>query len=147
MRRLAVLLFAPLGLVWAADANAVIYLGNPVLGFRVDRPQHDYVEGSVTLEKVVVHHCAGGSTTYTVDATVDPVAGHTLSIDAGNHCGVTFHWDSTIEVEGPSYVVEHTASTTSVLLDSSIAPKLLAPCSVTSGSMSGSCPWLLVYVD
>jgi len=147
MRHTAVSLSILVGLGFAVDASAVIYLGNPELGFRVDRPQGDYIDGSVTLDKVVVHHCGGGSTTYPVDETVDPVAGHQLDIDAGNHCSVTFHWDSVIEVDGPGYTVEHSASTTSLLLDDDIDPKLLSSCTVTSGTMSGGCPWLLVYID
>jgi hypothetical protein len=140
-------LLLSLGLLLAANAHAIVYMGNPEVGFRVDRPQGDYVDGSVTLDKLVVHHCGGGSTTYEVDATVDPVAGHHVAIDAGKHCGLTFYWASVIEVNGPSYVVEHDAATTSVTLSEDIAPVLLSPCDVTSGSMSGGCPWLLVYVD
>lgn len=128
-------------------ASAAVFLGNPKVGIRVDRPAGDYVDGDVTLDDLVVHHCGGGSTTYAIDTTFDPVAGAQFAIAAGNHCGLTFHWGSDIVIDGPAYTVEHSASSTSVTIGTEIDPKLLSPCTVTSGSMSGGCPWLLVYVD
>src|SRR5688500_4630841 len=46
-------------LLAGAPAHAVWYFGNPVITFRVDRPADDYLEGSVVLDKVRVHHCGG----------------------------------------------------------------------------------------
>jgi len=129
-------------------ARAVTFYGNPDLTFRVDRPQDDYIDGEVTLDKVVVHHCGGGSTTYQVDEEVDPVAGHTVAIDPGDHCTATYHWDSNLTVDGPTYTVGHNQSTTTITFDEDgIDPVALTPCSVVSGTMSGGCPWLMAYVD
>lgn len=131
----------------STDAGAVIYLGNPTLNVRVDRPLGDYVEGTVDFDKVRVHHCAGGYTDYTVAKTIDPVAGYDVDIDAGNHCGVTFFWDSVMDIDGPAYTVRYSGSTTAVTLDTPIDPVALTPYTVISGSMSGGGPQLVVTID
>jgi hypothetical protein len=127
-------------------AHAVQYQGTPALTFRVDRPADDYVEGTVTLDRITIHHCGGGSTDVVVGATIDPVLPTTVQIPAGDHCALTFRWDTVLDVDGPAYTVRYAESTTSVLLDESIAPEPLTPYTVVAGSMNGSGPWLLVDI-
>ena len=103
------------------SAHAVIYIGNPNLGFHVDRQQHDYVSGSVDLDTVRVHHCGGGYTDYPVGQTIDPVDGFDVAIAAGNHCSVTLFWGSVMVVDGPSYSLEYDEASTAVTLASPIA--------------------------
>lgn len=131
----------------SSPAEALIYLGNPSLGFRVDRPAHDYVEGTVELDKVRVHHCGGGSTDYPVGEVIDPVEGYALTISGGNHCGLTFYWDSVMDIDGPTYTVRYEEATTNVTLAEEIDPVVLTPYDVISGSMSGYGPRLIVTID
>jgi hypothetical protein len=131
----------------ALPAQAVIYIGNPVLDFRVDRPAGDYVDGSVTLAKVRVHHCAGGYTDVTVNDALDPVQVYSVAIPAGDQCSLTFYWNSALDVNGPAYTVRYAQSTTAMTLSTDIAPVALTPYSVVSGSMSGGGPWLLASID
>lgn len=128
-------------------ALAVQYQGTPALTFRVDRPAGDYVEGAVGLEKLRIHHCGGGFTDVTVGAGVDPTDPTTVGIPAGDHCAVTFHWSTALVVDGPAFTVRYAEETTTVVLDTEIAPKLLSPWTVIAGTMSGAGPWLLVDVD
>ena len=134
-----------LSLVHSADA--MIYLGNPALGFRVDRPAGDYVDGGVVLDKVRVPPCGGGSTDVEIDQTIDPVAVTWVDIPAGDHCAVTWYWATDLDVNGPSYTVRYEGATTSVLLDEEIPPVALTPYSVVSGSMSGGGPWLMSVIE
>ena len=140
-----------LSLLLLASAHATLYFGNPNLGFRVDRPAGDYVAGSVTLDKVRVHHCGGGFTDYEVDSVIDPVAGYTLTIAGGDHCALTFAWASALVIEGHGslgpFTVRYAAGATTVPLSEEIAPVALTPYSVASGSMSGGAPWLLAFVE
>jgi hypothetical protein len=136
--------------VWpllSMDAHAIYYIGNPNLGFKVDRPAHDYVGGSVGLTKVRVHHCGGGYTDYSVGQTIDPVDGYDIPIASGDYCELTFYWSSVMDITGPSYTVRYSESTTSVTLDAPIDPVALMPYSVVSGSMSGAGPSLIVVID
>jgi hypothetical protein len=61
------------------QAHAVWYTGNPVVSFRVTRPADDYLDGSVTLTKLRMNACGGGSTDYPVGASIDPVSGPSRS--------------------------------------------------------------------
>lgn len=131
----------------SAPAGAVVYIGNPALGFRVDRPQDDYVQGVVVLDKVRVHHCGGGYTDVAVGETIDPVQLTFVGLPAGDHCSLTWYWGSALDVDGPSYTVRYAEPTTTVDLDVEIPPKRLAPYSVVSGSMSGGGPWLLSAIE
>ena len=131
----------------ALPAHALIYLGNPQLGFRVDRPADDYVDGSVVLDKIRVHHCAGGYTDVQVDETIDPVAVIRVAIPAGNHCSITWYWASDLDVDGPAFTVRYAGATTTVTLAADIPPVALSPYSVVSGSMSGGGPWLLSVIE
>jgi hypothetical protein len=142
-------LLSPLFL--ATVAQSTIYWGNPNLGFRVDRPAGDYTGGAVTLDRVRIHHCGGGSTDYPVGQTIDPVAGYSLQIAGGDHCSVTLTWSTSMDVEGDgslgSFTVRYGQETTTVELSAEIAPVALTPYSVVSGSMSGGAPWLMMSID
>lgn len=135
----------------ALDAHAFVFLGNPDVGFRVDRPQGDYVDGSVILEKLRIHHCGGGYTDYTVDKVVDPVEGYDVTISGGDHCYATWFWDSDMEIDGDGvagpYTVEYTGSTATVTLSNDIDWVALSPWSVVSGTMVGGGPKLLTWVE
>lgn len=138
-------------LVAPPAAEALIYFGNPQLGFRVDRAQGDYVDGSVYLDKARVHHCGGDYTDYDVSQTVDPVAGHKLTIAGGDHCYVTWYWGGTMTIEGGSgsgaYTLEVYDATTTVTLAEDIDPVALEDWAVVSGTMSDGGPWVLTYVQ
>jgi hypothetical protein len=133
--------------LFAALAAATTYTGNPTLKFRVDRPQGDYVSGDATLDKLVVHHCGGGSTSYDLDTTFDPVVGLAVDIDAGDHCSAVLHWTGDVEVDGPSYTVAYSGSTTTLTFGTPIPEVMMSPCTVVSGAMSGGCPRLYAWVD
>lgn len=138
-------------LALTGPADAVVYQGNPVLRFRVDRTQGDYLEGSSALDKVRVHHCGGGATDVAVGEDLDPVAGFEVAIPAGDHCGLVLFWDGPMDVDGDgslgAFTVRVTAGSTTLTLADPIAPVALAPWSVVSGSMSGGGPWLLASLE
>ena len=138
-------------LLTAEKAHAVYYAGNPDMGFRVDRPADDYIDGTVTLDKVRAHHCAGGYTDYPVDDTIDPVQVNHVAIASGNECGLTFYWDSNLDIDGHGnlgdFTVRYAEATTYVALSTDIEPVALTPYTVVSGSMSGGSPWLMVSID
>ena len=138
--------------LFTQDARAWIYCGNPDLGFRVDRPAHDYTYGSVYLSKVRVYNCGTGYTDYTVNETIDPTVGHTLGITGGDLCSAVAYWGSTMVIHGNgssgAFTVEYSETTTTVDLDhATIPPVQLTPYEVTSGTMSGGSPWLGVLSD
>jgi hypothetical protein len=124
----------------------VQYSGTPIVDFRVDRPADDYIDGTVTLTKIRVHACGGGYTDVTVGQTIDPVAVQSVQIPAGDHCQLTFYWSTSLDIDGPTYTVRYSSSTTAVPLSADIEPVYLSPWSVVSGSMSGGGPWLLVDI-
>lgn len=134
-------------LLFVASALAVQYQGTPVFTFRVDRPAGDYVEGAVGLEKLRVHHCGGGYTDVSVGATVDPVAPVSIPVPAGDHCAVTLHWSTDLDVDGPTWTVRYAQASTTLVLEEEIAPKLLSPWTVVAGTMQGGGPWLLAAID
>ena len=133
------------------EAHAAWYFGNPVVTFRADRPAGDYVDGSVLLDKLRVHHCGGGYTDYEVDETIDPVAVNQVGIGAGNHCALTFYWASDLDIDGfgglGAFTVRYSEPTTTLVLDADIDPVALTPYSVVSGSMSSGSPWLLANIE
>ncbi len=61
------LILGVLSLGFVDVAHAWIYVGNPKLTVEVNRPEGDFVSGSVDLHQVRMHLCAGGYTTYAVD--------------------------------------------------------------------------------
>jgi len=133
------------------ESPAFVYVGNPILGFRIDRPQGDHIDGSVTLTSVRVIDCAGGHTDYEVNKTIDPVAGYEVQITGGDLCGVTYNWGSSIDINGTGslddYTVQSTASSTTVALGHLIMPAHLTQWSVTVGSMSGGGPQVFTYIE
>lgn len=137
--------------LFTPSAHAVWYVGNPVLGFRVDRPADDYVDGNVTLDKVQVNHCGGGSTDVAVNDTLDPLVLQTVALPSGNHCSLTFYWGSAMDLDGDGslgeFTVRYAESTTTLTLETDIPPVALTPYSVVSGSMSGGSPWLLANIE
>ncbi len=134
-------------LLVAPPAAAVTYDGTPWLTFHVDRPAGDYVGGEVDLTGVRVHHCGGGYTDVAVNDTFDPVAGGGFAVPSGDHCSLTFAWGSALEIDGPSFTVSYSETTTAVPLDTPIDAVYLSPYTVVSGSMSGYGPWLYVTID
>ncbi|MCB9764635.1 MAG: hypothetical protein H6739_32975 [Alphaproteobacteria bacterium] len=123
--------------------HAIIYAGNPHLDLTVQRAEDDLVEGSVDLDKVRLHACAGGTTDYTVEETIDPVDGYGLDIDAGDWCGVTLYWGGVMELDGDNgspFSLEVDHASTYVPLATTINPVDLVPFDVVSGSISGSAP-------
>src|SRR5687768_8483613 len=93
-------ILALVALAAPALADAAILAGNPNLRLDVDRPQRDLEEGEVVLTSVYMHACAGGYTSYSVAQTIDPADNFTLAISAGDYCGVTFNWGSTMALWG-----------------------------------------------
>lgn len=134
-------------LLLSSLAHAVVYVGSPTLGFRVDRQADDYIDSSVFLHKIRINHCSGGYTDVSVNATLDLVAGVNVSIPAGDHCSIVWYWDNALDIDGPTYTVRYSQSTTSVTLEAEIPPKSLTPYSVVSGTMPGGGPWLLSSID
>lgn len=130
-----------------APAFAITYDGTPVLTVRVDRPAQDFVSGSVELTGVRVFHCGGGYTDVAVGSTIDPVAGTSFFIPSGDHCQITFWWATVMEIEGSGFTLEVDDTLTPVPLDEPIDPVYLSSWTVTSGSMSGYGPWLVVSIE
>ncbi|MCB9688556.1 MAG: hypothetical protein H6735_26195 [Alphaproteobacteria bacterium] len=137
-----------LALLLAAQAHAYIYTGNPDFGVEVNRLANDYVEGDVHLDKVRIVRCDASWTDYTVDGDVDVVAGFTLTVAGGDLCAAVFYWGSTMTIDGDgslgAFTVSYDKATTTVLFDDPITPKALTPYTVTSGSMEGWGPWLVM---
>ena len=137
----AVLLLAPI-----TPAQAVVYIGNPNVSFRVDRVDDDYTSGDVHLDLVRIEHCDGTDTEYVVDDIVDPVLGHTVVIAGGDHCGVTWVFDSDFVIDGSGFVVDSSQREVySALPSPSWVP--LSPWSVVSGTMTGGGPRLLTTIQ
>lgn len=136
-----------------ADAHASVYGGNPSLWMKTDRPAHDFTAADVLLEGVEVHYCGGGSTEYVVDEVIDPVAGWGTVIGGGDLCGVTFHWDSALVIDGirnntPFSIGFGSASaSTYVPIGASIGPVALTPVQVLSGTFPSGSPLLLMTLD
>lgn len=133
-----------LALLWtAAPAGAVVYQGNPIAGFHIDRPAGDLVSGTVILTKLRIHDCSGSWTDYPVGATVDPVAGTHVTVSGGDLCGSTWYWGSTMQLYGDNgapFTLSYGAGSTSIpFAPSSVA---VSPYTVVSGSASGSGPRL-----
>ncbi|MES2641728.1 MAG: hypothetical protein V4850_19705 [Myxococcota bacterium] len=136
-----------------ADAHASVYIGNPALWVHVDRPAHDFTAADVLLEGIEVHYCGGGSTEYPVDEIIDPVAGWGMEIGGGNLCGVTFHWDSVLVIDGTrngtsfSVGFGNASANTYVPIGSTIWPVALTPVQVLAGTFPAGSPLLLMTLD
>ena len=138
-------------LTLASTADAGVLIGNPNLGFRVDRQQGDYTGGDVTVEKVRVFDCGGGYTDYVIDKVVDPVVGYELAINGGHLCSATWFWDTDFEVDGfgvlGAFTVEATENSTAVTLSEDIPWISLNPWSLISGNMMGGGPKLVTWIE
>lgn len=138
MRQKVVVALATLStLAIGSNAEAINYGGNPDLGFQVDRPQGDYIDGSVYLNKIRVHKCDGSYVDYGVYKTVDPVAGYARGIASGDYCGATWYWGSAMVLNGPGYTLKVTDSSTYAPLDP-IKNSWFSNWSVDSGDMPGT---------
>ncbi|MCA9493553.1 MAG: hypothetical protein KC621_26660 [Myxococcales bacterium] len=137
-----------LALLLAPQAHALIYTGNPDFGVEVTRLAGDYVEGTVHLDKVRIVECDATWKDYTIDADPDPVAGFTLTVDGGDLCAAVFYWGSDLVIDGDgslgAFTVTYDKATTTVTFGDPIVPKALSPYTVTSGSMEGWGPWLVM---
>lgn len=139
----------PLALL--TPAHAVIYGGNPELTIWVERSPDDLIDGDVDLTNVKLSVCGGGTTTVSVGAAIDPVAGYTVAIPAGNYCGLTVTWGSVLELTGfgagGAWVGEYDKPSTYFPLASPIAPVALTPFTVTSGVIYGGNPELHAVIQ
>lgn len=140
-----------LALALLPSAHAVIYGGNPGLTIDAVRVPNDLTEGSVDLAKVRMHACAGGFTDVTVDDTIDPVASHTVAVPAGNWCGVTLYWDSSMILEGNSpagpYTLAYDEPTTYFALATPIPLVYLTPYEVVTGVIYGGNPGIQLTIQ
>lgn len=128
-----------------AHADAAIYVGNPNISVKVDRPAHDFVSGFADLHTIRVNYCGGGYSTYTIDDSFDPVDGWSSTISGGDICSIVLSWNDAIEIDGPSYIIEHSLSTTTFSVGASIPPVGLTPITTIQGSYSGNLP--LMYIS
>lgn len=136
------------GVVAAAPARAYVFIGNPVAKGVVDRPAHDLVGGSATLDKVRMHRCGGGYVDYPVGASIDPTEMWSVAIDAGDWCGLSVVWDGAVSIDGPSFTVSYEEPYTSVGIDGpdpSSTP--LTPFTVVDGTFSGTSPRLYAWIE
>jgi uncharacterized membrane protein len=140
-------LFVAAAMMLPRGSHAFVYVGNPALTFHVARPENDLESGSVVLHQLKMHKCNGQVVTSTYDVTIDPIDGWSTTISAGDYCSATLVWGSVMEVEGDTFVVEYEAASTTVQLGAQIAPVLLTPVDIVSGSFSGNVPRLLLEID
>jgi len=140
-------LLVVMGLIGPLSANAAVYNGNPVLSFHVTRPENDFVAGDVVLHQLRMRKCNNQTVTYTIDEDIDPVDGWSKSIAAGDYCTATLVWDTVMEIDGPSYVLEYDAASTAVPLSGQSQTVVLSPIDVVSGTFSGNLPRLVLTIQ
>jgi hypothetical protein len=140
-----------LSLLLATSAHAFLYGGNPAVRVFVQRPAGDLVSGSVELQKVTVHPCAGGYTDYAVGEVIDPVEGYTVQIAGGDLCGLRFWWASDMELDGDgtlgAFSLLYGEAYTNISIDPDIVSVALTPYDLVSGSMTSGAPRLSVTID
>lgn len=95
-------------LALALPAHAVVYGGNPGITVRIAHVPDDLDYGVATAVKVRLHACGGGFTDYWIGEAVDPVAGFTIPVDAGNWCAAVVYWEDEPVLYGNSYVIAAT---------------------------------------
>ena len=134
-------------LFFASNAYAYTYWGNPELSVHMDRDEADLVDGTATLGSVVVHACAGGSTTYTRNQVIDPVAGTRFTITGGDLCAVDLVWTTDVEVDGDTFTLASSSAVDTVTLVGTTSTADWVPFSVVSGQFSGSHPEWVVTID
>jgi hypothetical protein len=133
------------------SAPAVIYAGNPDLSFHVQRLSSDLESGSGYLIKVRIHECGSlAYTDYPVGQSIDPVDGYSMSIAGGDLCGATLFWAADVTLaghDGTSFALAYTDRTTSIPFETPIAPVVLTPIEIVSGSPGGWAPRLYASVE
>ncbi len=134
-------------LAFAPPASAILYGGNPKLHVQVDRPAHDLIGGSATLDRVVLGGCPGAGPAINVYTSFDPVDGIEVNIPAGDWCSVTLEWGDVTEIEGPTFDGESDAETTWTDLDPATPSVDLYPFVVTEGILYGGNPKVVVSVS
>jgi len=133
--------------VAAPDADAAIFMGDPDIGFQIDRPQQDIYDGDVYVDKLRVHSCDGSWTDYAVNRWVDPTVGPRVTVNGGDLCKVTWYWGSDIVLYGSGFTIVATPSYTHADIDP-IADSAVSPWSVTKGDLpSGGGPRLTPTID
>jgi hypothetical protein len=140
-------LLAVVGLLGPFTANATVYTGNPSLTFHVTRPENDFVGGYVVLHQLRIRKCNNQTLTYTIDDEIDPVDGWSKTISGGDYCAATLVWDTVMEIDGSSFVIEHDAASTVVPLSGSSQTVVLSPIDVVSGTFSGNLPRLVLTIQ
>lgn len=131
-----------------SSAHAVIYGGNPELTVWADRAQHDMIDGYVKLGKVRMNVCNSSPVDYVVNADIDPVAGYTLGIAAGDYCGATFFWDTNMTIDGGTgtgWGIEYTPNSNYLPIATMVAP--LTPFNLLYGVIYGGNPELHMSID
>ncbi len=123
------------------SAEAITYSGNPQLHIEVADADAFLTEGDVELEKLRIWNCSSGYTDYTVGSIIDPVKGWTsVDLGAGDYCGATLFWDTTMTLEGEdassnSIIVAYSQATTSITFATEISPVDLTPFVEEVGSL------------
>ena len=138
------------GVLIPANSDAWVFQGNPGLSIWVDRSLNDLDSAEVTIDSVRVHKCAGGYNSYDVDQTLDLTGTLTVTIDAGDYCGVSVQYGTTMRIEqtgSAGFVVDYEEANTSIELDdaSGTGSSALLPLDVIQGPAGGGAPRL--YVD
>lgn len=148
MKHLLPAVLLPLTLL-PMNATAWTFTGTPVANIWVDRSANDLQDANVTVDSIRVHKCAGGYNTYNVDQALDLVNTLTVSIDAGDYCGVSVQMGTTMRIqqENGGFIVDYEEFNTSIELDGpdGTGSAALLPLEVIEGPTSGSNP--RIYVD
>ncbi len=131
----------------STPALATTYGGNPVLTVGADFTGETLTDGAVTLDKVVLHHCLGGTSIWNTDVDIDPVAGWSMDMPAGDHCSVDFVWSTTMELNGQGFAIDYDEASTSVTLVGADQQSDLTPFTLVSGVIHGGNPSLTVHIQ
>jgi hypothetical protein len=75
------------------------------------------------------------------------VDGWSKTIAGGDLCSATLVWDTVMEIDGSSFVIEHDAGSTVVPLTGSSQTVVLSPIDVVSGTFSGNLPRLVLAIQ
>lgn len=135
----------------AVPSQAVVYTGNPDLGFWVQRPANDLTGGTVTIYKVRIHKCDSTYVDYVLNDTIDDVVdGYTVNnIIGGDLCGATWFWSTDMFLDGYSsgpFTIEYDDNTTTMVFASPLVPTALTPYTVIEGSAPGTGPKLYATI-
>ena len=132
-----------------AISSAIVHGGNPNVHFHVDQAPGYLTQGSVDLDKVRVEYCAGGFSDYTVDETIDPVAGFDLSISGGDLCSIELFWDSEMMLDGagPLGAFSLNYNQTSTWVPLPAQPQALTPWTPEAGIVHGGNPNIYLSIN